>query len=85
MKYLLFLVLIIVGCESKKVTPVEVTGAKDNFEVVKLFTHDGCTVYRFYDSRYRYFTNCSGKTMTEYTETCGKNCTSTIPDDIGGK
>ena len=33
------------------------------FKVDKLFTIEGCTVYRFSDvGAYRYFTNCSGST-----------------------
>lgn len=43
------------------------------FVVHKLFTHEGCTLYRFYDGGYaRYYTNCSGS--TSWTESCGKNC-----------
>ena len=35
-------------------------------QIVKLFTQDGCTVYRFRDDGYRhYFTNCTGSTITE--------------------
>lgn len=45
-----------------------------DFQVDKLFTHEGCTVYRFSDGGHnRYFTNCSGS--TNWTESCGKNCT----------
>jgi hypothetical protein len=44
------------------------------FVVDKLFTHEGCTVYRFVDGGYnRYFTNCSGS--VSWSESCGKNCT----------
>lgn len=44
------------------------------FEVEKLFTHDGCTVYRFEDAmRLHYFTTCKGS-VGSY-RTCGKNCT----------
>ena len=32
----------------------------DTYNVRKLFTVDGCDVYRFSDSRYVYFTNCQG-------------------------
>lgn len=50
---------------------------KDNgYEVVKLFTHEGCTVYRFFDSNNdRYFTKCQGASAdTSWKESCGKNC-----------
>lgn len=47
------------------------------FRVDKLFTHDGCTVYRFYDGSTRYFAKCEGATTShmEWRESCGKNCT----------
>lgn len=45
-----------------------------DFQVDTLFTHDGCTVYRFNDGgASRYFTNCKGS--TQWQEGCGKNCT----------
>ena len=44
-----------------------------DFQVDKLFTHEGCTVYRFNDVGYRYFTNCKG--AVEWVESCGKGCT----------
>jgi len=46
--------------------------ASPAFVVETLFTHDDCTVYRFYDSGMRYFTNCAG--TTTWREGCGKNC-----------
>jgi len=46
-----------------------------DFQVEKLFTHDGCTAYRFRDGRYVYYTNCG--TQTQSTYSCGKNCTDT--------
>lgn len=42
----------------------------NDIRVEKLFTHEGCTVYRFFDNRYVYYTNCQGSTQS----TCGKNC-----------
>lgn len=51
-----------------------------NFKVETLFTHDGCTVYRFEDGRVHYFTDCSGSTST--TASCGKGCT--YVDGIAG-
>lgn len=78
MKYL-FLILLLVACEGKHGTPVNVEGAKDNFNVTLLFEKDGCKVYRFEDSKFRYFTNCT-ETTSEYTESCGKGCTRTVED-----
>ena len=52
----------------------ESTSAGREFKVDKLFTHEGCTVYRFWDaSNYRYFTNCRG--TVSWQESCGKGCT----------
>lgn len=63
-------VLALVGCNK----PAETTArAGLDFTVDRLFTHDGCTVYRFIDgASYRYFTNCSGS--AQWSESCGKNC-----------
>lgn len=52
--------------------PEEAHSAGNDITVETLFTHDGCTVYRFYDNNWRYFTNCKGR--TEWNESCGKNC-----------
>ena len=50
------------------------TAVGKEFVVDKLFTHEGCTVYRFYDGgNSRYYTNCQGS--TSWTEQCGKGCT----------
>jgi hypothetical protein len=53
-----------------------------NIEVDTLFTHDGCTVYRFHDGTYHYFVRCrdaqSASTLSRVP--CGKNCTR--PDEI---
>lgn len=45
---------------------------------------DGCTVYTFRTDRWRYFTRCTNQTTTDndYKESCGKNCTKVVNDDI---
>lgn len=44
-----------------------------DYQILKLFTKDGCTVYSFRDRSYtHYFTNCKGSTST--TQDCGKSC-----------
>jgi hypothetical protein len=54
------------GEERKQVNP--------EFLVDKLFTTEGCTVYRFSDAgSFRYFTNCGGS--ASWQEGCGKSCT----------
>lgn len=60
-------ILVLGGCNKSAESTVAVG---QGFKVEKLFTTDGCTVYRFYDNGYRYFTNCSGST---YGNTGGKN------------
>lgn len=83
MKFSLLLVglLLVVGCS--KSTPEQRAHTEQqrqnealdkDYQVVKLFNKDGCSVYQFYDhSNYHYFTNCSGSTSTQHS--CGKNCT----------
>lgn len=68
-----FLVLALMGCTH----PPEVRKTQGNgIEVDKLFTYEGCTVYRFYDSGdYIYYTNCTGgTTTTTWNRSCGKGC-----------
>jgi hypothetical protein len=67
------------GCQKQ----AEATqSAGSGFQVEKLFTVEGCSVYRFKDSlRYIYYTNCSGSTHT--TESCGKGCVRQV-DVVGG-
>lgn len=63
-------VFALAGC----VKPAETsTAVNQEFVVEKLFTHEGCTVYRFMDGgASRYFTNCHGS--TQWKESCGKGC-----------
>ena len=43
-----------------------------DYQIVKLFTRDGCTLYRFNDQGHRvYYASCNGSTSHDYT--CGKN------------
>lgn len=61
------------GCYGKPQTQESVT---PDFSVARLFTYDGCTVYRFNDGGARYFTRCdSGSSSAAWQEGCGKNCT----------
>ena len=83
MKYILAL-LILTACDGKVVTRVDVSGAKDDFEVSFLFEKDGCKIYRFHDNRYHYFTNCT-ETITTISESCGKGCVRHFDRNIGGR
>jgi len=58
----------LVGCTK----PAEESIKRGEFDVQKLFTYEGCTVYRFRDDRNIYYTNCNGS--TQHLESCGKNC-----------
>ena len=80
MKYLLLVSLLMLAACQKQGTPVH--APNQDFGVEKLFTVEGCTVYRFYDDRTVYFTNCSG--ATHYEQSCGKNCTQGVSVE-GGK
>ena len=65
---------VLVGCE-KPAESMTIKGA--GFKVETLFTHEGCTVYRFSDAaRFRYYANCESgpRSTTMWTESCGKNC-----------
>ncbi len=67
---------ILVGCVKK----AEKTEVRGNYNVELLFENDGCKVYRFYDGRYVYYTDCSGKISYEYSSKNGKT---TIENNTG--
>ena len=61
--------VIVSGC-SKEAAETKRTD-NENFRVERLFTVDGCTVYRFHDAGdARYFSSCAG--AVSWTETTGK-------------
>lgn len=65
--------LMLAGCYNKP--EINAPATNGDFEVQKLFTIDGCTVYRFNDSVPRYFTKCvDARSETTWWEGCGKNC-----------
>jgi len=46
-------------------------------EVQTLFTHQGCTVYRFVDAGYHYYVRCDSphaELATMSHDNCGRNC-----------
>lgn len=69
----LALCLLLIGCnkpaeDSKRV-------GRD-FEVERLFEHNGCTAYRFNDGRYVYYVHCHGSrasTQSSYWVSTGKS------------
>ena len=78
MKYILVLVAVLLTACNKEPEASQAVGI--GFKVETLFTVDGCTVYRFSDAGYKYFTNCKG--TTSWQENCGKACTRDV--NIGG-
>lgn len=81
--FLFLACLAIVGCDKQAETS---TRAGAEFVVDKLFTHEGCTVYRFVDGgRNRYFTNCSGSTISSYNRQVGKTHTQEDDGIVGGR
>jgi hypothetical protein len=68
----LLLILALAGCTPTP--PVSESTEGNGYQVAELFTKDGCTVYRFHDGNYVYFTSCTGSTQSEYTTShqCGK-------------
>jgi hypothetical protein len=66
------------GCVSE---PLSVH-ATNNAEVPveKLFTHEGCTVFRFKDGGFHYYVRCEGNGTSAATlGGCGKGCEETVP------
>jgi hypothetical protein len=81
-KNIIAVVAILCAACTKQGTPVQVTGAADDFNVTHLFDKDGCAVYRFYDTgRYHYFTTC-GETISTQSERCGKSCVRHYDENI---
>lgn len=59
--------------------------SNDAVTVERLFSHDGCTVYRFRDGAQHYYTRCSGgevTTTSQRNEVCGKNCNRIVQESI---
>ncbi len=66
---ILVIILLLASC-AKEASETVVNG---EYEVSFLFQHEGCSIYRFYDTgKYIHYTNCTGETIK--THSCGKNC-----------
>lgn len=72
-KNVLFIVFVfsIASCKKEALEKTK----EENFEVEFLFEKDGCKVYRFYDGRYIYYSDCRGKIDYSYTQNNGKSST----------
>jgi hypothetical protein len=72
--------LVAMACSACLGTAPPVTSTPSNnpkIEVETLFTHDGCTVFRFYDAGYHYYAHCAGtheSVATMSSVPCGRNC-----------
>lgn len=65
------------GCDQPKKTPEAASWTGNGIEVQKLFTHEGCTIFKFYDEyRYRYYVVCDKAAKLQVIEqnNCGKSC-----------
>jgi hypothetical protein len=64
----------LVGCAATPITTA--LSNKPEVHVETMFTHEGCTVYRFFDQRYHYYVRCQGaeSARTLSSASCGKNC-----------
>jgi hypothetical protein len=72
-RYAALLALALVGCYQPAEQAQQVN---QNFKVERLFEHDGCTAYRFYDSRTIYYVRCrDGRVSADssYWQSTGKS------------
>lgn len=59
---LILFLLLLAGCSVKPIETIKTNNNKINVE--KLFTHEGCSIYRFQDcGYYRYYVNCKGSVI----------------------
>lgn len=81
--FTLLAVVLVAGCAKD---PVAISSSTNpEVPIANLFTHEGCTVYRFVDDGwYHYFAKCvdSAETISQKTSTCGKNCFYTRDENI---
>ena len=70
-------VLAAAGCSAGLAPPLaRSTTNNTEVQVETLLTHDGCTVYRFWDAGYHYYVKCDGTPPATLNRVwCGKGCT----------
>ncbi|HJV52767.1 MAG TPA: DUF4884 domain-containing protein [Noviherbaspirillum sp.] len=80
--FILLVAIALLGCgKHEPPSPVAKATTQNGYNVAKIFEHDGCAMYRFYDEGYyRYFAKCGKQQQVteEHSETCGKGCTRRI-------
>lgn len=73
MRYvILALCLFLAACKGGNVQAKQ--SSNPNKSVTTLFTHEGCTLYRFSDFGLRYYAKCGASAEVMWDESCGKNC-----------
>lgn len=76
---LIAILLSIAGCENQAVGTSDTSNRQ--IQVDNLFSHDGCTIYRFHDGGYlHYYAKCDNSAEVTNRYSCGKSCT--IEDSI---
>ena len=83
----LIALLCLQGCEDSQKPLAVYRTENPDYQTEKLFTDDGCTVYKFSDEgRSHYFAKCVDAKKVEvigtHSETCGKNCTKTLDENV---
>lgn len=68
---LLFGLSFLLSCEGEAESVTQ--SGNPDYKIEFLFEHDGCKIYRFYDGRYIYWTDCKGKTEQNFSESSGKS------------
>lgn len=75
--------LLVAGCAKDPETISRSTNPE--FDVSRLFSYDGCIVYRFYDNgRLHYFARCGSEveTIAAQKKACGKGCVKEHSENI---
>ena len=77
MKIKIILLFMMVSCSKEVLEKIETNNVDIN--VSYLFSHQGCSVFRFYDHGDAiYFSDCSQDFKYTKNESCGKNCTKSV-------
>lgn len=76
--FIVVAVIVLAACTEKPLSTIQ--SNNPNYQVDKLFSHEGCDVYRFEDGGHKYFVRCADKTSvsTNWTETCGRGCSRNV-------
>ncbi len=78
-KIIILAILFAASCRERAMETVRSNNSAVKVEL--LFEVDGCKVYRFWDSGYKYFTKCNGSVQWDEHTGSGKNRT-TIRKEI---